>query len=136
MAENANKRYVDSPKEIDGIRVVQDDLGILEALKRGETVLHWESGNSMYPILQNMEYCKICPTKPKDVRKGDPVFCSFNYIHPETHTEEKAYMVHRCTDIYNRDSVLYFKIETTDGYCYGWTKDVYGIAKSTNIFQQ
>lgn len=51
MAENANKRYVDSPKEIDGIRVVQDDLGILEALKRGETVLHWESGNSMYPIL-------------------------------------------------------------------------------------
>lgn len=45
------KLYVNSPKEINGVRVVQEDLGILEALKKGETVLHWEAGDSMYPIL-------------------------------------------------------------------------------------
>lgn len=128
--------FVDNPETIDGFKVVNDENEILKCLQNNETIMHYEFGNSLFPILKSGEYCRIRPTKPKDVRKGDPVFCSFNYIHPETHTEEKAYMVHRCTDIYNRDGVLYFKIETTDGYCYGWTKDVYGIAKSTNIFQQ
>lgn len=128
--------FVDNPETIDGFKVVNDENEILKCLQNNETIMHYEFGDSLFPILKSGEYCRIRPTKPKDVRKGDPVFCSFDYIHPETHTEEKAYMVHRCTDIYNRDGVLYFKIETTGGYCYGWTKDVYGIAESTNIFQQ
>ena len=53
------------PKDIDGFRVVQEGEEIFKALQNGETVMHWESGNSMFPILKNREYCKIIPGKLK-----------------------------------------------------------------------
>jgi len=122
------------PKDIDGFRVVQEGEEIFKALQNGETVMHWESGNSMFPILKNREYCKIIPANKDEIRPGMPVFCKFLYRTEEGFTAS-LYMVHRCTEIYNRDGELYFKIEGTNGTLFGWTPDVYGIAESTNIFQ-
>lgn len=129
------KIIVDQPKEIDGLRVVQDGKEIYEALQKGETVMHWESGNSMFPLLMHMEYTKIHPAEKKQVKTGDPVFCGFKYKDREDGQIKTAYMVHRCTEVFVRNGEFYFKIEGTDGTVFGWTKDVYGIAESTNIFQ-
>ena len=128
------KQIVNEPKEIDGYRVVQDGKEIYEALSKGETIMHWESGNSMYPILMHMEYCKIHPVKKQEINKGDAVFCKFLYRNEERKISD-FYMVHRCTDIVVRGDEYYFKIESTDNTLFGWTKDVYGVAESTNIFQ-
>jgi len=122
------RKYVNNPPEIDGIRVVQDGLDIMKALVTGETVLHWEFGNSMFPILMSGEYCKIRPiTNPNEVNIGDPVFCSF---------QGQYFMVHRCIDKVERDGAMWFKIGTTGNTVYGWTDEVYGIAEPTNIFQE
>jgi len=69
------KKIVNEPREIDGMRIVQDSWEIAEALKNGETVLHWEAGTSMQPLINHMEYCKITPCVPIDVKRGDAVFC-------------------------------------------------------------
>ena len=55
------KEIVNQPKELKGYRVVQDGDDIMKALMDGETVMHWESGYSMYPLLSHLEYCKISP---------------------------------------------------------------------------
>jgi hypothetical protein len=128
------KQIVNEPKEINGYRVVQDGKEIYESLSKGETVMHWESGNSMYPILMHMEYCKIHPAKKQEIKIGDAVFCKFLYRNEERKISD-FYMVHRCTEVIERDEELYFRIDSTDGNCFGWTKDVYGIAESTGIFQ-
>jgi hypothetical protein len=134
------KEIVNEPKELKGFRVVQDGKEIMEALKNGETVMHWESGYSMHPILMHMEYCKIEPIGEITVEMskgfiiGKPVFCHFVYPLKEGGFGD-FYMVHRCTEMYTRDGEVYFKIEGTDGNCFGWTKDVYGIAESTGVFQ-
>lgn len=133
------KEIVNNPETLHGYKVVQDGKEIYEALQKGETVMHWESGNSMFPLLKNMEYCKIYPVGDnkfvKDTILGKPVFCSFKYRDREDNKIKDAYMVHRCTEVYERDGELYFKIESTDGTVFGWTTNVYGIAESTNIFQ-
>ena len=126
---------VNEPKEINGYRVVQDGKEIMEALQKGETVMHWESGFSMYPLLMHMEYCKIHPVKEHHVKSGDPVFCKLIYFDKEAGKNKDFYMVHRCTEIFVRNGEYYFKIEGTDGTVFGWTKDVYGVAERTNIFQ-
>ena len=73
------KRIVNEPQEIDGLRVVQDSEEIYRALKQGETVMHWESGSSMFPILMHLEYCRIRPLQEgEEPNAGDAVFCSFN----------------------------------------------------------
>lgn len=47
---------VDSPKsiKINGTEYscLEDYNDIYDALKKGETVLHWESGNSLFPIIK------------------------------------------------------------------------------------
>jgi hypothetical protein len=128
------KQIVNEPKEINGYRVVQDGKEIYEAISKGETVMHWESGNSLHPILMHMEYCKIHPAKKQEIKIGDAVFCKFLYRNEERKISD-FYMVHRCTDIVVRGDEYYFKIEGTDNTLFGWTKDVYGGAESTNIFQ-
>lgn len=121
------RQFVDNPPEINGIRVVQDGIEIYKALITGETVYHWEFGNSMFPILMSGEYCKIRPIMdPHEVNVGDAVFCSF---------QGKYFMVHRCVDKFERDGIVWFKIATTGDAVYGWTHEVFGIAESTNIFQ-
>jgi hypothetical protein len=131
------KTIVNEPKELEGFRVVQEGKEILEALKNGETVMHWESGYSMHPIISHMEYCKITPIGEivdKAFFVGKPVFCHFVYPLKEGGYGD-FYMVHRCTEVIERDGEIYFRIDSTDGNCFGWTKDVYGIAENTGYFQ-
>lgn len=120
-------RFVDQPERLDGFRVVSDGEEIRQALIAGESVMHWEYGNSMFPILKSGEYCLIRPAAPSDVNIGDPVFCTF---------KGKYHMVHRCTDKYERDGVTFCQISTTDGRVYGWTNEIWGVAESTNVFQE
>lgn len=131
------KEIVNQPKELKGYRVVQDGDDIMKALMDGETVMHWESGYSMYPLLSHLEYCKISPYESQGHPErviGKPVFCKFLYRGEDGEIHD-AYMVHRCTEIHERDGEVYYRIDSTNGQCYGWTKDVYGVAESTNIFQ-
>ena len=126
------KKFVDNPQEIDGIRVVQDPNEMVNALINGETIYHWEFGDSLAPIINNGEYCKIAPCSPIDVNRGDCVFCVI-------HANGQAYpMVHQVWEISDcgYDGELWFKIGSTMSTIFGWTKDVYGIAKGTNIYQE
>lgn len=126
-------RIVNEPKEIDGIRVVQDPYEIEKALKNGETVYHWEMGDSMSPLIKHMEYCKIKPCVPIDVKRGDAVFC---VLHDDMGGEWP--MVHQVWEISDASHTdeLWFKIGSTGTSIFGWTKEVYGIAKGTDIFQE
>jgi hypothetical protein len=47
-------------------------------------------------------------------------------------------MVHQVWEISNASHTdeLWFKIGSTGTSVFGWTKEVYGIAKGTNIFQE
>ena len=131
----ADREIVDQPKELQGYRVVQDGKEIFEALSKGETVMHWEAGDSMYPLLMHMEYCKISPRAKPSISAGTPVFCKFTYFDKEDKQYKDVYMVHRCTEVFVRGGEYYFRIEGTDGTHFGWTKDVYGVAERTNVFQ-
>lgn len=131
----AKKEYVDEPDFIHGLRVVQDGTEIYNALLKKETVMHWESGDSMYPILMDMEYCRIEPLKGEKPIVGDAVFCIVQF-QPTDSEPVNVPMVHRCGEIVERDGETYYKIESTNGYVFGWTKHVFGIAHSTNIFQK
>ena len=128
---------VEAPSEIEGLRVENNYQAIREAMDEGETIMHWEGGFSMHPILMNGEYCKIVPLQKCDgIEKGDAVFCAFNDKEGVKH-----YMVHRCTDIVTRkdengDNEKWYRIESTWGDLYGWTNEVYGKALSTNVFEK
>lgn len=128
------KIIVNEPDTIEGLRVVQDGKEIYKALQNGESVMHWEAGNSMHPLIMHMEYCLIEPAKKEDIRQGEGVFCKFRYINRNGEPED-FFMVHRCTEIYNREGELWFKIESTDNQLFGWTKHVYGRAHATGYFQ-
>ena len=54
-------RFVNSPKEIDGIEVVQDINEAVKAINEGRTVCRYEWGDSMTPILRHGEYAKLIP---------------------------------------------------------------------------
>jgi len=127
------KRIVNEPREIDGIRVVQDSLEIKKALENKETVYHWEAGTSMQPLINHMEYCKIKPCVPVEVKRGDAVFCVL-----EDEYGHEYPMVHQVWEISDasHNGELWFKIGSTMSTIFGWTKKVYGIAKGTNIYQE
>ena len=126
-------REVENVTEIDGIRVVQDGEEIEDALQHGESVYHWESGHSMFPLINDMEYCLIKPCVPIDVKRGDAVFCRFTDKEGNHH-----YMVHQVWEISNSSHTneLWFKIGSTMTTIFGWTKDVLGIAKGTDIYEK
>ena len=127
-------RIVNEPKEIDGIRVVQNYKEIEEALKHGETVYHWEAGTSLHPLINHMEYCKIRPCVPHDVQRGDCVFCLIDDGYGNEYP-----MVHQVWEISNASHKmfeLWFKIGSTGTSVFGWTKKVYGIATGTDIYQE
>lgn len=123
---------VNEPKTIEGLRVIQDPKEMVEALKNGESFYHWEMGDSLSPLINNMEYCKITPCVPIDVKRGDCVFC---VIKGDNGTEWP--MVHQVWEISNssHNGELWFKIGSTGTSIFGWTKEVYGIAKGTDIYQ-
>lgn len=127
------KRIVNEPREIDGIRVVQDSWEIKKALENKETVYHWEAGTSMQPLINHMEYCKIKPCVPVEVKRGDAVFCVL-----EDEYGHEYPMVHQVWEISDasHNGELWFKIGSTMSTIFGWTNRVYGIAKGTNIYQE
>ena len=126
-------RTVNEPQEIDGIRVVQNNVEIANALSHGETVYHWEAGDSMKPLINHMEYCKIIPCTPIDVKRGDAVFCKI-----KTPTGEDCYMVHQVWEISDcgHDGRKWFKIGSTGTMVFGWSCDVLGKAYGTDIYQE
>ena len=126
-------KIVNQPREIDGLRVLQYPDEMEEALKNGESFYHWEAGTSMSPLIHDMEYCLIKPCDPKDVKRGDAVFCVIE------HENGMRYpMVHQVWEISDagHDGELWFKIGSTMSTVFGWTKEVYGIAKGTDIYQE
>lgn len=127
------RQIVNEPNEINGIKVVQNPQEIEEKLKNGETVYHWEAGDSMQPLINHMEYCKITPCSPKDVKRGDAVFCVI-----KDNEGNRWPMVHQVWEISDasHDDTLWFKIGSTMTSVFGWTDEVYGIAKGTDIYQK
>lgn len=118
---------VNSPTEINGIKVIQDYAEIKKQLEKGNLVYHWELGDSLYPLIRSGEYCLIKPIKPSEVKRGDIVFCSVY----------GGYMVHQVWEISYGSSldVPWFKIGDSHSSIFGWTIEVFGIAKGTNIFE-
>jgi hypothetical protein len=127
-------RFVDQPTKIDGFRVVQDSEEIAEALRNGETVYHWEAGDSMSPMLRHMEYCKIVPLGADEIKEGDAVFCKLN---SDTNPLFHYYMVHQVWQKANfgHDGKTWYKIGSTMSTIFGWSSEVLGKAYGTDIFQ-
>lgn len=125
-------KLVDEPKEINGLRVIQDYKEMEEALKNGESFYHWEFGDSLAPLINDREYCLVKPCVPIDVKRGDCVFCIIK------HKNGEEAMIHQVWEISDASHTheLWFKIGSTMSSIYGWTKDVYGIAKGTDIYQE
>ena len=127
-------RIVNEPERIDGVRVVQDSEEIARAMMNGETVYHWEAGDSMTPLIRHMEYCKIKPIDSVDeVERGDAVFCKM-----KAENGEEYYMVHQVWEISDCrfDRKKWFKIGSTGSSIFGWTCEVLGKAYGTDIFQE
>lgn len=125
---------VDSPRSIEGIKVIDSYDVIAEELIKGNEVYHWETGDSMFPILKDREYCLITPVRNIDLIKvGDPVFARM--VEPNG---TEYFMVHMVTLISDRgaDGKKWFQIGSTSGDIFGWTSDILGLAKGTNIFQK
>lgn len=126
-------RIVNEPETIDGLRVIQDPHEMEQALKNGESFYHWEFGDSMTPLIRNREYCLVRPCVPIEVKRGDAVFCVLN-----GENGMRWPMVHQVWEISDASHTgeLWFKIGSTGTSIFGWTKEVYGIAKGTDIFQE
>ena len=132
------KKYVNNPEKIlfnnVEYKVVNDYDEALECLNKGELVMHYEAGDSMYPILCNMEYGLMIPATKAE--KGDAVFCRL-----PVSAEMKAYgwdglMTHRVIDkvkIHGEDP--YYLIGSTSGDIYGWTQEIHAKVLSTRVFQ-
>ena len=126
-------KIVNEPKTIEGYRVIQDPKEMEEALKNGESFYHWEFGTSLAPLINDREYCFVKPCVTSDVKRGDCVFC---VLHDSMGNSWP--MVHQVWEISdaNHANELWFKIGSTGTSIFGWTKDVYGIAKGTDIYQE
>ena len=126
-------RIVNEPTEIDGLRVIQDTEEMEKALKNGESFYHWEFGDSLSPIIRNREYIVVKPCVPIEVKRGDCVFCVMS-----DDMGNRWGMVHQVWEISDASHTgeLWFKIGSTGTSIFGWTKEVYGIAKGTDIFQE
>jgi hypothetical protein len=126
-------KIVNEPNEIDGLRVIQDSKEMEEALKNGESFYHWEFGDSLSPIIRNREYIVVTPCTPHDIKRGDCVFCVIT-----DDMGQRWPMVHQVWEISDasHNGELWFKIGSTGTSIFGWTKEVYGIAKGTDIFQE
>lgn len=125
------KKFVDSPSKIEiegqNLEVIQDYSNLIKSVANGKTVVHWESGDSLFPLIQDMEYCKISPIDKDDITVGMCVLCVIEDVGP---------MIHRVVDVVERDNEKWFKIGDTLNNVYGWTTNVIGLAEHTNIFQE
>jgi hypothetical protein len=121
---------VNFPKEIQGVRVVETDEEVVEALEKGEAVCRYEWGDSMTPVLKNGEYAILTPIKDiSEVQRGDAVFCKMPEGYYMTHM---VWEISRC----GHNGRPWFKIGSTGTSIYGWTQDVLAIAKGTDCYQK
>lgn len=131
-----SKTIVNSPTEINGVRVVQDEREVLEALNNGEIICRFEWGDSMHPILKNGEYAKLIPIKDMTkVKRGDAVFCKIK----DEESGGEYYMTHMVWEIstssHDGNEKPWFKIGSSMTTIFGWTQDVYAIAIGMNVFE-
>lgn len=126
-------KIVNRPEFINGIKVAKNYSEVIEALKNGESVMHFEFGDSLKPLLNSGEYAFIKPCNPNDVKRGDCVFCLINDEYGNEYP-----MVHQVWEISDASHTneLWFKIGSTGTSIFGWSNKVYGIAKGTDIYQE
>lgn len=128
MAQINKETYVKSPEEILGVKVVNNAIEAFESLMNGETVARFEYGDSMMPMLKSGEYCILTPISSlNEVKEGDAVFCKVNgYL--MTHMVIQKSQASADT--------TYFLIGDTNFNLYGWTSEIYAIAKGTNVLEE
>jgi hypothetical protein len=85
----------------------------VEKLKKGETFITSEKGNSMFPIIKSGQDHKLAPAGLKDVEVDDVVFCKVNG-HFYTHLVKGKNEIRGCLIGNNRGGIN------------GWTKQIYG----------
>lgn len=114
--------YLKNETTVDGLKVIEDINEAVKVLENGETIAHWEWGESMMPILQSGQYVRLTPcyTTP-DV--GDIVLGYVN-SHWTCHLALKV----------NKASG-WCQIGTTNGEEIGWTKDILAIGKPMPYIQ-
>ena len=84
----------------------------LDRLKKGETFITSEKGNSMSPIIMSGQDHKLAPVKLEDVKVGDIVFCKVR----------GRFYTHLVKGLSDRGCL----IGNNKGGINGWTKQVYG----------
>ena len=128
-------RFVNNPKEIDGIEVVQDINEAVKAINEGRTVCRYEWGDSMTPILRHGEYAKLIPiSKNTEIKRGDAVLCKLDN---EYDSSTPFYMTHMVWEISNSsyNGKPWYKIGSSSTSIYGWTQDIYALAVGINVFE-
>ena len=85
----------------------------VEKLKKGETFITSEKGNSMFPIIKSGQDHKLVPAKLDEVEVDDIVFCKVKG-HFYTHLVKAKNEARGCLIGNNRGGIN------------GWTKQIYG----------
>lgn len=85
----------------------------LERLKKGETFVTSEKGNSMFPIIRSGQEHKLAPVKLAEVKVGDIVYCKV----------KGSFYTHFVKAINETKGCL---IGNNRGGVNGWTKQIYG----------
>lgn len=124
-----NIKYVKSPKEINGVEVVNDISKAIKTLHDKKIpIARFEYGESMKPILNDGEYCIVYPIDNlNDVKVGDAVLCDVN-----------GYLMTHMVILKSESNydTPYFLIGSSRMELYGWTNKIYGVAVGTNIFEE
>lgn len=87
----------------------------LSEMKKGETFITSEKGNSMTPLFKSGESHLLTPITIDDAKVGDAVFCKV----------KGSYYTHLVKAKDNEKGVL---IGNNHGKINGWTKNIYGKA--------
>lgn len=110
------------PDKIDGIDVVQDIFVAMDCLTKGQTIVRYEFGDSMTPILTSGQFCKLIPISEVDeIKQGDCVFAVVN----------GSIGTHMVWMVSENEAGKFYCIATTQGTVIGWTDEI--LAKSIGI---
>lgn len=108
--------------------IVNDPIEAIKQLRQGKTVLRYEWGDSMLPLLQSGEYCKLIPKEKTTINVGDAVFCEVNGC-------VMTHMVMMISNIQDKPMYLIgspnFNHETNSFPIYGWTSNIFAKAIGT-----
>ena len=116
------KTYLKNVTTIDGLKVIADLNEAVETLLNGETVAHWEWGESMMPILESGQYVRLTPTY-NHPKSGDIVLANVD----GKWTCHLALMVNEASG--------WCLVGTTSGDVIGWSNNVLAIGKPMPYFE-